>query len=188
MSSVSPQQCASNYWNGANQFYPPNRNNSAVMDANTREFYGYADTYDPEYYRNFNSCGYQEPRNAYANANCVEDYGMLQQHYQSAKSGYLNTFDTCRQAIYNDSSRSSPNANDLSPSPKILESPQKSDTSDSPALRALLSTPRDKKITYPQSYSQIKKEQPPQDASEVKELINEIQNNYYPWMKASNRK
>lgn len=104
---------------------------------------------------------------------------------------YLNTYDTCRQTIYNNSSRSSPSANDLSSNNNIAASPKSSSTSpkspsisnDSPALRALLNTPKDKKIVYPYSAAYGRTES---NDIDVPQGSPELPNNYYPWMKAPN--
>lgn len=216
--SASPAAC--DFWN----LYK----NSNYLSANDN--YNYNNYSCQEAY--FNRTNYQYPYADYCVKNDEDKYQHINQSYVQEhfipktestttsqltlnglgdKSEYLNQFDSCRQAIYNNSTRLSPRVNDIVTSNSSKKEGVKPDTTDSPTLRALLSKPKKEKPDYSfqeqmlhnQNFSNNAEYSPKTtaacafspEAAACNEDYNmqngsppEIETNtFYPWMKTSSQ-
>lgn len=209
--SVSP---TCDYWNSSQQFYKNGSYFNGTDYYNYNNYNGHDTCYNRQ---NFNN-----PYVDYSVKNEEEKYHQQyinQQPYVAdhfiqkndttttsqlttndvvVKSEYLNQFDSCRQAIYNNSNRPSP----VNVAAKEIVKP---DTTDSPTLRALLTKPKEEKYEYNaknpnyESSCQMKQKKPidyqfssedsqQSAASNMQDLTENDVNVFYPWMKTSQGK
>ncbi|GJQ74034.1 putative homeodomain protein [Trypoxylus dichotomus] len=207
--SVSQQSASCDYWNSANQqLYQQFRSNT--YSECRQNYYNYNNSYENgEYYRGAYSCDYQQKLNEeavnkykYFANNFTQENNIKMEVDDSLLSGL--PFQACGQPVYNSviPEVAENHINEVIPSAKSADFKQNSSdkANDSPALRALLSKPLGKKLSY--SYNDRPYNSPEQSKSceiesevpNTKNITNspsqrtesnpEIQN-FYPWMKTT---
>lgn len=164
----------------------------------------------------YNTCRYNINQ-SYSNVDAQKDNSISPPPINHAFTNNLNQFDSCRQAYT--SLATSLSTNDSRPSSTVIDSddsPVKREATDSPsALRALLSKPGGKKISYDytnlhnstlESYKNATfnevypdkdfnkdtkdiygKEKVTNDNRNCGEHLTVVQNNFYPWMKTNGK-
>ncbi|CAG9823870.1 unnamed protein product [Phaedon cochleariae] len=208
---------SSDYWNPG--YYTP-RNNNFLCDQRvsgythdsggyqghmTYPFINETPTYPIKEEPTYNNCRFISSQ-GYSNLETRTDNSLSPTPINQNFTSNLNQFDSCRQA-YSLATNSPPN--DSSPSSTLNKSDESTSKEDSPALRALLSKPGGKKITYDyrdlhksaqdgysgrekgnfdcddKDLTSFNEDEGSADVKSAEDQLAAVQGSFYPWMKSS---
>lgn len=217
-------------YNRSNQFFNNehkvnvyNPVNNLVKESTGGDYQGHL-TYPPPYENSFqqvkeepgvyNTCAYTNINQSYSNVDGQTNNSISPPPINHGFTNNLSQFDSCRQAY---SLATTLAANDSRASSTFDDgddSVEKLKTDDSPALRALLTRPDDKKITH--NYSDLHKnthglyqkhqfedafdeskddrrfsdemqDKNTDEKTKIDDSISALQTNFYPWMKSNGK-